>query len=113
MSDDETYKGPDRRDRSTLDRRRLLPRARLHGGRRAYDGKPAEWLSVKDFADKYGIGTDTVHKWIKSDVLLIYKMGALIRIRDIRPDEHERLIKLNFPQADADRNQPKPADSVK
>lgn len=79
----------ERRDPSTPDRRRM-PR---FGGRRRTDSR-AEWMSVTNFAEKYGIDRKTVRKWLRAEILLTYQVGLLIRVRDLPPDAHIALRKL-------------------
>jgi hypothetical protein len=73
----------DRRD-PTRPSRRHAPRA---GGRRATD-PPADYVTVGVFAAKYGVSRNTVKKWMRADILLIYRVGPLVRVRDMRPDLH-------------------------
>lgn len=74
---------PERRDPEFPDRRQ----AARTGGRRASD-PPSEWISVPAYAAKYGADASTVHKWLKADVLIHYRVGTLIRVRDLPPNVH-------------------------
>jgi hypothetical protein len=60
------------------------------GGRRATDVQP-EWISVGVFARLYGVDRRTVRKWLACELLDIYRVGALIRIRNLPPDEHAKM----------------------
>lgn len=82
MSDDLV----DRRQRPD---RRILPRP---GGRRATD-PPADWLSVTDYARVHGVSRTTVNKWMRAAILQTYRVGKLIRIRNIPPDEHAPCVR--------------------
>lgn len=70
-------------ERREVDRRRF-PRA---GGRRAGD-PPAEWLSIQAYAECYGAHPNTVAKWVRSKILEVYRIGRMVRIRNIPPDQH-------------------------
>lgn len=70
-------------ERRTQPDRRILPRP---GGRRATD-PPADWLSVTDYARVHGVSRRTVQKWLRANILLIYKVGTLIRIRNLPPND--------------------------
>lgn len=73
----------DRRDPEQSTRRKLA----RPGGRRAGD-PPVEWLTVNEFADAYSVSRSTVHKWLRAEILEIYRVGALIRIRNLPPNQH-------------------------
>lgn len=74
----------DRRDPRRPDRR-VIFRA---GGRRRTDTS-ADWLSVSDYARRYGVDRGTVYKWLNAELLDVYKMGLIVRIRNRPPDQHE------------------------
>jgi hypothetical protein len=76
----------DRRDPCRPDRRKV-PRP---GGRRETD-EPCEWLSISDYARRYGVDRATVYKWLRADILLIYRVKTLVRIRNLPPDQHRPL----------------------
>lgn len=57
------------------------------GGRRATDDQP-DWLSISAFARKYGIDRTTVYKWLSCELLLTYRVGNLLRVRNLPPDQH-------------------------
>jgi excisionase family DNA binding protein len=80
MSDPER----DRRDPEQGDRRKLMTRV---GGRRATD-PVADWLSISDFAVRYGIDRSTVYKWLGEALLETYRVGSLLRIKNLPPDKH-------------------------
>jgi len=77
----------DRRDADQPDRR-FSSRARVNTGRRDTD-PPAEWLSVTAYARVHGVSRRTVQKWLRAAILKTYRVGTLIRIRNIPPDEHQ------------------------
>lgn len=70
-------------DRREDDRRRL-PRP---GGRRA-DDPPADWISIAEYADRYGVHWHTVSKWVKAGILESYRCAKVVRIRNLPPDQH-------------------------
>jgi hypothetical protein len=76
--------GHDRRDPERADRRQLLVR---RGGRRASD-PPADWLSVTDYAARFGVDRSTVYKWLGEDLLETYRMDNILRIKNLPPDRH-------------------------
>jgi hypothetical protein len=80
---DQAQPGVERREAA----RRVIPRL---GGRRA-DDPPAEWVTVTAFALRYGVDRSTVYKWLDSELLLTYRVGKLLRIRNLPPDAHEPL----------------------
>ncbi len=49
----------------------------------------AEWLSVTEYAQVYGVDRSTVYKWIANGVLVTYKVDKLRRIRNLPPDQHQ------------------------
>jgi excisionase family DNA binding protein len=73
--------------------RRSFPRP---GGRRATD-PPADWLSITDFAARYGVHRATVYKWLSANLLHIYRVGGLTRIRNLPPDEHRAVVSASNP----------------
>jgi len=74
----------DRRDPTQPDRRKDGNR---RGGRRA-DDPQAAWLTIAAYARLYGIGRDTVYKWLSADLLWTYRVGPILRIRNLPPDQH-------------------------
>lgn len=68
------------------DNRRRLPRP---GGRRA-DDDPPEWVTISSYADRFGVNRTTVYKWLGEGLLETYRVGALVRVRNVPPDEHRR-----------------------
>jgi excisionase family DNA binding protein len=75
-------------DRREIADRRIVPRP---GGRRATD-EPPEWVTVSAFARKMGVDRGTVYKWLEAGILDTYRVGLLLRIRNIPPDEHHRRV---------------------
>ncbi len=57
------------------------------GGRRATDPQP-EWLSVSDYARVYGVDRGVVYKWLRAEILEVYRVERILRIRNIPPDGH-------------------------
>lgn len=49
-----------------------------------------EWVSIKEYAAIYGIHRNTVRKWIDNDLLLTYKVGTIVRVRNIPPAPPQR-----------------------
>lgn len=82
----------DRRDPARPDRR-IMMRA---GGRRRSDPS-AEWMSITRFAEKYAVHRKTVLKWLHADILLTYRVGSVLRVRDLPPDLQAELRKLDHP----------------
>lgn len=60
------------------------------GGRRASD-PPPEWVSISEFARRYGVARGTVYKWLAEEILVVYRVGSLIRVRNIPPDAHRAM----------------------
>jgi hypothetical protein len=83
--------GHDRRDPDRADRRQTSMRA---GGRRATD-PPADWVSVSDYAARYGIDRSTVYKWLGEELLEIYRVGSLLRIKNLPPNQHQRVPRVD------------------
>lgn len=54
------------------------------GGRRRADTAP-EWLSITDYAFRYGVDRSTVYKWLESNLLETYRVGTLVRIKNLPP----------------------------
>jgi hypothetical protein len=73
----------DRRDPDRPDRRK----SSRPGSRRA-DDPPPDWLSISDFAKRYGIDRGTVYKWLRAQLLDVYRVDTLLRIRNLPPDQH-------------------------
>jgi hypothetical protein len=76
--------------RGVIDDRRQQPDRRAPGrggGRREYDEQP-DWISVTRFAARYGVDRGTVYKWLGMQLLDIYRVGSLVRIRNLPPDQH-------------------------
>lgn len=48
----------------------------------------AGWLSISAFARKYGVHRHTVAKWLRERLLETYRAKSVIRIRDLKPDDH-------------------------
>lgn len=44
-----------------------------------------EWLSVSAYARKYGVDRNTVYKWEALGLLELYRVGAVVRIKDQKP----------------------------
>lgn len=93
---------PDQERRGQGDRR-LSPRV---GGRRASD-IPAEYVTVTEFARRYGVGRDTVHKWIGAGILRFYRVETVVRVRNLPPDQHKALLEQLSIRADPSGLQPK------
>jgi len=82
----------ERRDLARPDRR---GHAR-QGGRRATD-VPADWVSISEYARRYGVDRSTVRKWLSvpavetpqrslsNGILEFYRAPAVIRIRNVPP----------------------------
>ena len=49
-----------------------------------------EWISISDYARKYGITRHTVYKFIGAGVVRFYKVGSLTRIYDAPPQQSSR-----------------------
>lgn len=47
-----------------------------------------EWLSRAAYAEKYGVSLRTVWKWLDVGALETYRVGKILRIRDLPPDQH-------------------------
>lgn len=73
----------DRRDPLRSDRRRM-PRP---GGRRT-DDPPPDWVSITEFAQRYGVTRGKVYEWLAAKILWTYQVGTLTRIRNLPPDDH-------------------------
>ena len=48
-------------------------------------GESPRWLSVSAYARTYGIDRSTVYKWLADGLLITYRVGRLIRVKDQRP----------------------------
>src|SRR5688572_3613836 len=51
---------------------------------------PPDWISVSGFARKYEMDRSIVWKWLRNDQLIMYRVGRVVRIRDVPPDRHFR-----------------------
>lgn len=60
------------------------------GGRRQTDPQQ-EWVSISDYARIYGIDRATVYKWLRADLLVVYQVGTLRRLRNLPPQARERV----------------------
>jgi excisionase family DNA binding protein len=45
------------------------------------------WLSISAYARAYGIDRGTVYKWLEARVVISYRVGRLIRIKDEPPQQ--------------------------
>lgn len=46
-----------------------------------------DWLSITAYARIYGVHRNTVQKWLSSHLLVCYRVGRVIRIKDQPPLE--------------------------
>jgi len=46
------------------------------------------YVSISTFARIYGIDRGTVYKWLRAHMLETYKLGKVLRIRNLAPDQH-------------------------
>ena len=45
-----------------------------------------EWLSIRQYADSYGVDRRTVRKWIDNGgILVTYQIGSVVRIKNAQP----------------------------
>ena len=60
------------------------------------------YISIKAYADKWNVSTDTVRRWIKSGKLKALKIGRLIRIDENalvgEPEEVETIPHISIKQ---------------
>lgn len=62
-----------------------VPVAERRQQRRRASDWPIEWITVSLFARKYGIDRRTVYKWLDMELLETYRIGAVTRVRDLKP----------------------------
>jgi len=46
-----------------------------------------DWLSISAYARAYGVDRRTVYKWLHARILVTYRVGVLVRIKDQPPEE--------------------------
>jgi excisionase family DNA binding protein len=49
---------------------------------------PGGWVSITQYAHTYGISRSTVYKWLDAHLLITYRKGRVLRIKDAPPDQH-------------------------
>lgn len=54
----------------------------------AKEADDAPWLSISAFARRYGVDRGTVHKWLNQKLLDHYRVGLIVRVKNIPPDQH-------------------------
>lgn len=52
---------------------------------------PAEWLSIPDYASRYGVHRQTVRKWLAAGLLTVYQVGKVIRVKHQPPAERRHI----------------------
>jgi hypothetical protein len=45
----------------------------------------ADWISLAAYARLYGVHRNTVHKWLEAGLLVTYRVGHVIRVKDAPP----------------------------
>lgn len=53
---------------------------------RVIDRSP-DWLTVTAYARIYGVSRGVVYKWLRADLLEIFRVGALLRVRNQPPKD--------------------------
>lgn len=53
--------------------------------RRACDVEQ-EWLTISGYAKKYNANRRTVYKWIAAGLLTTFKVGYVVRVKDLPPE---------------------------
>jgi excisionase family DNA binding protein len=62
-------------------RKRVAKPAGPACGRRHRD-KQANFLTIAEVADRLGVATRTVRRWIESDALVVHRVGRVVRIAE-------------------------------
>jgi excisionase family DNA binding protein len=48
-----------------------------------------DWVSVTTYARIYGVDRATVYKWLREKLLDTYRVGRVLRVRNLEPDRHD------------------------
>jgi excisionase family DNA binding protein len=46
------------------------------------------WLCITDYADTYGVHRSTVYKWLDANLLEVYRVERVVRIKNKPPNLH-------------------------